>query len=453
MEPPASNSPHLMRSARQLAAAPFHIGGHGIPENQVIVAVETLFQALLRRQSPTIRERNAMRYKFFTFWVSSMLLTGCQSPPPRSGATAVPISSPTNRPGASVTPDGRWVVSLWDSKEASFEDLWEIKGGTITCHSLQGDELLETGKIEPDGDQFVLKGLNLGDPPADMHFALTSPYEAVVGVDIVKSPDLYAHRIGEVPANLIGEWEGMNGRGMRMDKSLVHIVAKAQSFDPLYYLPCDPPTFMLIPTQPYVVGPMLGRVHEDGTVTLTERLGTPGVCLFRKGQQPTWASEVNYYQPLEWAGNNHTAVEMADTDPAYLQYCRRFRTGFSFGSMEMCKQNANLIERFKKGKYAAHPELFDSESGEFVDALLDSVQQFDRQVVPLVMDSAHRKISKTHGLCYQSMVALNEAKAQKGEQQRARHLKESEKWCKEALQTREAGFKEFWRNSKGEPRH
>ena len=93
------------------------------------------------------------------------------------------------------------------------------------------------------------------------------------------------------------------------------------------------------------------------------------------------------------------------------------------------------------------------ESGEFVDALLDSVQQFDRQVVPLVMDSAHRKISKTHGLCYQSLIALNEAKAQKGEQQRARHLKESEKWCKEALQTREAGFKEFWRNSKGEPRH
>lgn len=151
-----------------------------------------------------------------------------------------------------------------------------------------------------------------------------------------------------------------------------------------------------------------------------------------------------HWGPLVKAGNNHKTFSQRKNWPAYLEYGRRFRTGFAFGTKAMCQQNYDLLKRFKKGEYKSEPDRFDQDCKEFMNALLESVQQFDSQEVPAVLDAAHRKVSRTHGLCYESVLFLREANHAEGGE-RDRLVKEAEKKMKEAWKLGDQGVKEFFR--------
>lgn len=150
-----------------------------------------------------------------------------------------------------------------------------------------------------------------------------------------------------------------------------------------------------------------------------------------------------HWKPLVKAGNNHRTFPYKKNIPAYLEYGRRFRTGFDFGSKGMVKNNYELVKKFKKGAYKDNPGEFDSESKAFMNQLLDSIQQFDGQEVPDVLEKAHRQVARAHGLCYESILFLREANKAEGAE-RDRLVKESEKKALEAWKTAHAGVTLFY---------
>jgi len=140
------------------------------------------------------------------------------------------------------------------------------------------------------------------------------------------------------------------------------------------------------------------------------------------------------------AGHNHPTFRYKKNAPAYLEYGRRMRTGFGFQVRAMCGQNADLIKKFKAGEYKDRRDEFNADTSAYCNALLESIEQFDGQQVPDVMEKSHAKISNCHRLCYESIQALREAYSSEGAEQQ-RLLKEAEKKMKEAWTTGDAGLK------------
>ena len=129
--------------------------------------------------------------------------------------------------------------------------------------------------------------------------------------------------------------------------------------------------------------------------------------------------------------------------PAYLEYGRRMRSGFAFQVRAMVGQNAQLIKKFKQGAYRGNKELFEAETREFSNSLLDSLQQFDGQQVPDVLLAEHTKISICHRLCLESNSLLIEAFDAEGAAQQLL-VKEAEKKMKEAWKYGDGGVKQFF---------
>ena len=142
------------------------------------------------------------------------------------------------------------------------------------------------------------------------------------------------------------------------------------------------------------------------------------------------------------AGHNHKTFRYKKNAPAYLEYGRRFRTGFGFQVRAMCGQNADIIKKFKAGAYKEHKDEFEADTTAFCNALLESIEQFDGQSVPDVLEKSHIKISNCHRLCYESVQALREAYSSEGAEQQ-RLVREAEKKLKDAWTTGDAGVKLF----------
>ncbi|MBS2036650.1 hypothetical protein JST97_16790 [bacterium] len=149
-----------------------------------------------------------------------------------------------------------------------------------------------------------------------------------------------------------------------------------------------------------------------------------------------------HWRPLTRAGHNHTTFDYKKNIPAYLEYGRRMRTGFSFQITAMCDQNRTIINNYKKGEYKGHSDTFESDCTTLCNALLDSIQQFDGQQVPNVLDKAHSKIANCHRLVFESIQALREADAAEGADHQ-RLIKEAEKKAKEAYTQGMAGVREY----------
>lgn len=139
-------------------------------------------------------------------------------------------------------------------------------------------------------------------------------------------------------------------------------------------------------------------------------------------------------------GHGHTNFSFKKNPAAYLEYGRRMRTGFAFQVRAMCGQNAELINKFRTGGYEGQREVFDNETTAFANALLESVELFDGQQVPDVMEKSHAKIANCHRLCYESVQALREAYGAEGADQE-RLIREADKKMKEAWTTGDAGVK------------
>ena len=151
-----------------------------------------------------------------------------------------------------------------------------------------------------------------------------------------------------------------------------------------------------------------------------------------------------HWRPLVLAGHNHKTFVERKNWPAYLEYGRRFRVGFAFGIKAMCQQNYNLIKKFKKGEYKDDSGAFEADTKDFMNQLLESVQQFDGQEVPKRLEPAHIKVARCHGLCYESVLSLREANKAEGAE-RERLVKDAEKKAKDAWKMGDAGVKEFFR--------
>lgn len=135
---------------------------------------------------------------------------------------------------------------------------------------------------------------------------------------------------------------------------------------------------------------------------------------------------------------------------AYLKYGRRIRTGFSYQVRAMCGQNADMIRKFKKGEYAQDRAAFEAETSAFCNSLLESVQQFDGQPVPDILERSHAQISACHRLRFESVEALRKAYGEDGEAQ-SRMVRLAEKRLKQAWASGSAGVKlhnEIWARTK-----
>lgn len=127
---------------------------------------------------------------------------------------------------------------------------------------------------------------------------------------------------------------------------------------------------------------------------------------------------------------------------ADLEYVTRMRLVFGFQVKALCARNAELVGRFREGAYARDRRAFDADTDAFTDSLLESIQQFDGQNVPEVMQEAHFKVVECHQLCLDSVKALREAYEAHGAE-RARLLALSEARCKTAQQVGGSGLREF----------
>ena len=135
-----------------------------------------------------------------------------------------------------------------------------------------------------------------------------------------------------------------------------------------------------------------------------------------------------------------TRAQALSSKAAFMEYGRRMRTGFAFQVRAMCRQNGEILTKFKAGGYDLHPDDFETETSSFCSALLESIQQFDGQAVPDVLERSHVQISRCHGLCYDSIEVLRKAYSSHGEERlRLLHLAESA--AKKAWQTGYAGVK------------
>lgn len=137
---------------------------------------------------------------------------------------------------------------------------------------------------------------------------------------------------------------------------------------------------------------------------------------------------------------SHRTFKYKKNSAAYLEYGRRMRTGFAYQVRAMVALNADLIKKFKAGLYEDHKAEFDADTTAFCNSLLDSIEQFDGQQVPDVLEKSHAKIANCHRLCYESIQALREAYGSQGDERR-RLVREAEKKLKEAWITGDAGVK------------
>lgn len=151
-----------------------------------------------------------------------------------------------------------------------------------------------------------------------------------------------------------------------------------------------------------------------------------------------------HYSKLANAGKNHTTFVAKDNWPAYLEYGRRFRTGFALSVEGFLKQNYRLLTDYKKGKYKERDGAFNEETKALIDILLNCITDFDGQQVPTVLEKSHVLLSRSHGLCYESILLLREAHGAEGAE-RTQLLKESEKKMNEAWKAGTAGSKEHRR--------
>lgn len=150
-----------------------------------------------------------------------------------------------------------------------------------------------------------------------------------------------------------------------------------------------------------------------------------------------------HWRPLVNAGHNHKTFDYKKNPNAFLEYGRRMRTFFAFQVRGMCDQNKDLIKKFKAGEYKEHKDVFEQDASNLCNAMLDTIQQFDGQEVPNVLNASHSKISAAHRLCYESVQSLREAYDAEGAEQ-SRLVKEAEKKLKEAQATGATGVKEFY---------
>lgn len=127
---------------------------------------------------------------------------------------------------------------------------------------------------------------------------------------------------------------------------------------------------------------------------------------------------------------------------ADMEYVTRMRLIFGFQVQALCARNAELVERFRSNAYRQDRRAFDAETDAFNDSLLESIQQFDGQNVPEVMQEAHFKVVECHQLCLDSVKALREAFEAHGPE-RSRLLALSEARCKTAQQVGSSGLREF----------
>lgn len=127
---------------------------------------------------------------------------------------------------------------------------------------------------------------------------------------------------------------------------------------------------------------------------------------------------------------------------ADLEYVTRMRLIFGFQVKALCARNAELVERFRSGGYGQDRRAFDADTDAFSDSLLESIQQFDGQNVPEVMQEAHFKVVECHQLCLDSVKALREAYEARGEE-RSRLLALSDARCRTAQQVGNSGLREF----------
>jgi hypothetical protein len=142
------------------------------------------------------------------------------------------------------------------------------------------------------------------------------------------------------------------------------------------------------------------------------------------------------------AGHSHTTFHYKNNPVACLEYGRRMRTFFAFQARAMCDQSKELIKKFKAGEYKGHKDLFESDCSALTCSMLDTIQQFDGQEVPDILNAPHLKLSSAHRFCYESIQALSEAYDAEGPEQ-ARLVKESEKKLIQAQATVATAVKEF----------
>jgi|EP01012_Entosiphon_sulcatum_P034902 hypothetical protein len=149
-----------------------------------------------------------------------------------------------------------------------------------------------------------------------------------------------------------------------------------------------------------------------------------------------------HWRPLVNAGHMHKTFPYKKNPPACLEYGRRMRTFFSFQARAMCDQNKELIKKFKAGDYKDHKDLFDADCSALCNSMLDTIQQFDGQEVPDLLNAPHTKISTAHKYCYESVQSLVEAYGAEGAEQ-SRLVKEAEKKLSQAAAAESTGIKEF----------
>ncbi len=150
--------------------------------------------------------------------------------------------------------------------------------------------------------------------------------------------------------------------------------------------------------------------------------------------------------PTVIGGRAHRTYSYKHNPASYFEYGRRMRMGFSFQVTTMCAENADLIRKFRAGDYDRQRDVFESDTTAFCDSVLESIQQFDGQAVPDVLEESHAKISNCHRLCYESVRGLREAYDAPAPE-RTVLIKESQKKALEALSTGKAGLKlhnEIW---------
>lgn len=115
----------------------------------------------------------------------------------------------------------------------------------------------------------------------------------------------------------------------------------------------------------------------------------------------------------------------------YLEYGRRMRIGFGYQVRAMCRQNADLIKKFKVGDYDHRPAEFEADTSAFSGSLLNFMELFEDQQIPREMTKSHAKISNCSRLCYESTQTLRQANRFRGEE-RVRRVHEAEQKLKQA---------------------
>jgi hypothetical protein len=141
-----------------------------------------------------------------------------------------------------------------------------------------------------------------------------------------------------------------------------------------------------------------------------------------------------------------TTFDPKENPPAYLEYGRRFRDQFAQQVRFMVSQQQTMITRFKKGEYKNNPEKLEQQLKEYINALNDSVSDFNGQQVPAPLKNSHVNVAKCYRLCYESALALQSAAASEGAD-RTMFLKQADDLLLKAWRAGNAGVtlhKQLW---------